>query len=121
MRSNILHGAYSGSPMPAERTLMETFGTSRAIIRAVLGLLREMGLIDRVRGYRTCGLQQPRAHDLYDIQRIGHIPETGIWQQVTDTSVVGQQVVATPRCCRRLHAWRRRALHPARLPGLLRH
>jgi GntR family transcriptional regulator len=96
MRSNILHGAYSGSRMPAERELMETFKASRAVIREVLVLLREEGLIDRVRGYGTYGLQQPRAHDLYDIHGIGHIPETGIWQPVTHTSVIGQQVVETP-------------------------
>jgi GntR family transcriptional regulator len=96
IRSNILHGAYAAAKMPPEYELMKTFKASRAVIREVLALLSEEGLIDRVRGYGTYSLQPPQTHDLYDIHGIGHRAGTGFWQPVTHTRVIGQQVTDTP-------------------------
>jgi GntR family transcriptional regulator len=96
LRSSILHGAYSATKMPPEHELMVIFNTSRVVIREVLALLADEGLIDRVRGYGTYSLQPPQTHDLYDIHGIGHTPGTGFWQSVTHTRVFGHQVTATP-------------------------
>jgi GntR family transcriptional regulator len=96
LRSSILHGAYPGGKMPPEHELTASFGTSRAVIREVLALLSQEGLIDRVRGYGTYSLQPPRTHDLHDIHGIGHTAGTGFWESVTHTRVIAQQVTPTP-------------------------
>lgn len=96
LRSNILHGAYPDSKLPAEQELMARYNAPRAVIRDALALLRHDGLVDRVQGHGTYALPPPRAHDLYDIHGIDHTPGTGFWQAVTQTRVIAHGIVDTP-------------------------
>lgn len=66
LRIELLHSATS-VPLPGEDTLIKKYGVSRGVIREVLHVLREQGLIERVRGAGTFALAPgPLLHELDD-------------------------------------------------------
>ncbi len=60
LRSELAAGRYPDGQLPSEDALIRKFQVSRGIVRQVLALLREQGVIDRVRGAGTF-VMQPRA------------------------------------------------------------
>lgn len=53
LRSEIVAGGYRTGPLPREATLMLQYGVSRGVMRDVLALLRDEGLIERLQGAGT--------------------------------------------------------------------
>jgi GntR family transcriptional regulator len=53
LRVELMSGAYPDNLLPGEDTLIRTYAVSRGVIRQVLLLLQEQGLVERVRGAGT--------------------------------------------------------------------
>ncbi|MFI6826456.1 GntR family transcriptional regulator [Kribbella sp. NPDC050241] len=56
LRTELLSGDWAEAPLPAEDALIRKYGVSRSIIRDVLAILAEQGLVERVRGAGTFAL-----------------------------------------------------------------
>jgi GntR family transcriptional regulator len=61
LRSAILSGEYASGPLPSEHALTLQFGVSRAVVRDVLALLRDEGLIQRLQGAGTFAVTSARS------------------------------------------------------------
>jgi GntR family transcriptional regulator len=53
LRTELLSGDWSEQPLPGEDALIRKYGVSRGIIRDVLAILAEQGMVERVRGAGT--------------------------------------------------------------------
>jgi len=56
LRTELVSGDWADTPLPAEDALIRKYGVSRGIIRDVLAILAEQGLVERVRGAGTFAL-----------------------------------------------------------------
>ncbi|MCU1656723.1 MAG: transcriptional regulator, GntR family with sensor domain protein [Pseudonocardiales bacterium] len=56
LRSQVNAGGFDGGKLPTEDRLIDEFGASRAAVREALALLREEGLIERIKGIGTIAL-----------------------------------------------------------------
>jgi DNA-binding GntR family transcriptional regulator len=56
VRTELTSGAFPDGVLPSEDALIRTYGVSRGIIRQVLLVLQEQGMIERVRGAGTFAL-----------------------------------------------------------------
>jgi GntR family transcriptional regulator len=61
LRAQIVHSCFSDGVLPSEFQLAAEYRVSRGIVREVLGLLREEGLIDRLPGAGTFVVAQERS------------------------------------------------------------
>ncbi len=53
LRTELLSGDWAEAPLPGEDALIRKYGVSRGIIREVLAILAEQGMVERVRGAGT--------------------------------------------------------------------
>ena len=53
LRAEVLSGRYADGVLPSEDALLRRYGTSRGVIRQVLLVLQEQGVLERVRGAGT--------------------------------------------------------------------
>jgi GntR family transcriptional regulator len=56
LRTELLSGDWAEEPLPGEDALIRKYGVSRGIIRDVLAILAEQGMVERVRGAGTFAL-----------------------------------------------------------------
>jgi GntR family transcriptional regulator len=56
LRTELLSGGWAEAPLPAEDALIRKYGVSRGIIREVLAILADQGMVERVRGAGTFAL-----------------------------------------------------------------
>jgi GntR family transcriptional regulator len=56
LRTELLSGDWAEAPLPGEDALIRKYGVSRGIIRDVLAILAEQGMVERVRGAGTFAL-----------------------------------------------------------------
>ncbi|OLT15467.1 hypothetical protein BJF78_01960 [Pseudonocardia sp. CNS-139] len=61
LRAEILAGRYAGGALPREDVLIRMFGVSRGVVRDVLALLREEGLVQRLQGAGTFAVTPARS------------------------------------------------------------
>jgi GntR family transcriptional regulator len=89
LRSTILAGEYAGGPLPSEQVLMLQYSVSRGVIRDVLSLLRDEGLIQRLQGAGTFVVTpalSARNIDVLDAER-----------EATDSSRMFRELVSVQR------------------------
>ncbi|WP_277208207.1 GntR family transcriptional regulator [Isoptericola croceus] len=101
LRTRILEGVYGREPLPPETALALEFGASRNIIREVLSLLRDEGLITRIQGSGTFVVAGRLVHGL---DRLRGLAETFGSRQprVTNAVVLAEIVPAVPLVAERL-------------------
>ena len=61
LRAQIVHAGFPNGVLPSEFELVREYGVSRGVIREVLALLREEGLIERLQGAGTFVATQERS------------------------------------------------------------
>lgn len=96
LRSNLFNGLYPDAKLPSEAELMETHGVTRGVLRNTLDLLRDEGIIDRLQGYGTYTLQLPQVGDLVNFRGLEHVPQSGVWDAFTRTTMLSCRTVKTP-------------------------
>jgi GntR family transcriptional regulator len=69
LRTELLSGDWAETPLPAEDALIRKYGVSRGIIRDVLAILAEQGLVERVRGAGTFALTPSALQHGIDVSR----------------------------------------------------
>ncbi len=62
LRAELLRGHYDARPLPDEAALQRTHAVSRGAVRAALELLREEGLVERLRGQGTFVSARKKVH-----------------------------------------------------------
>lgn len=93
LRVDILSGQFDGGMLPGEQQLIADFNTSRAVIRGALGLLRDEGIVERVRGTGTLAIVERHRARLTDFHHGG---DRGQTLAGMSGRVVTRTVVRTP-------------------------
>lgn len=69
LRTELLSGDWADAPLPGEDALIRKYGVSRGIIREVLAILAEQGMVERVRGAGTFALAPSALQHEIEISR----------------------------------------------------
>ncbi len=101
LRARILTGYYGDRPLPSEPLLATDFATSRNVIREVLGLLREEGLVDRIPGSGTFVVSDKAVQRLDRLQGLAESFDTGA-ARIVNQVLLCEIVPATPIVAQRL-------------------
>lgn len=120
LRTRILEGVYAREPLPPEAHLALEFGASRNIIREVLSLLRDEGLVTRIQGSGTFVVAGKLVHGL---DRLRGLAETFEARQprVTNHVVLAEMVPAVPLVAERQVGLPPGALRRQQAAGALPH
>lgn len=101
LRTRILEGVYGRRPLPSEADFALEFGASRNVIREVLGLLRDEGVINRIQGSGTFVVAGKLVHGLDRLQGLAETFEAR-QPRVTNEVVLAEVVPAVPLVAERL-------------------
>jgi GntR family transcriptional regulator len=101
LRTRILDGVYGDRPLPSEAELALEFNASRNVVREVLALLRDEGLITRIQGSGTFVVSAKADHGL---DRLRGLAETfaAHHPRVTNRILLAEPVPAVPLVAERL-------------------
>jgi GntR family transcriptional regulator len=69
LRTELLSGDWAEEPLPGEDALIRKYGVSRGIIRDVLAILAEQGMVERVRGAGTFPLARSALQHEIEVSR----------------------------------------------------
>jgi len=92
LRAELLRGDYDQCPLPDEATLQRGHRASRGAVRAALELLREEGLVTRLRGAGTFVAGQRTLHRLDQLHGLDPVAEPVV-HEVTGRRVLGAHSV----------------------------
>ena len=101
LRARIRTGVYGNLPLPSESQLAADFAASRNVIREVLALLREEGLVDRIQGAGTFVVADRAVQGLDRLRGLAESFQTGD-RRVTNRVLLAEIVPATPIVAERL-------------------
>ncbi|MCH7230559.1 GntR family transcriptional regulator [Glycomyces sp. L485] len=101
LRTRILEGVYGALPLPSETDLALEFNASRNVVREVLALLRDEGLVTRIQGSGTFVVSAKADHGL---DRLRGLAETfdSRYPRVTNRILLAELVPAVPLVAERL-------------------
>lgn len=101
VRARILSGFYGAGPLPTDAQLAADFGTSRNVVREVLGALRVEGVIARLQGVGTFVVQDRAVQGLDQLRGLAETFQTG-GDRVVNRVVLAETVPANPMVAERL-------------------
>lgn len=101
LRARILAGVYGDQPLPSEAQLAADFHASRNIVREVLTLLREEGMVDRIPGSGTFVVSEKVVHGLDRLRGLAESFDSGC-DRLVNRVLLAEQVPATTIVAERL-------------------
>ncbi|KKW63148.1 GntR family transcriptional regulator [Mycolicibacterium elephantis] len=101
LRARIRTGIYGSLPLPSESQLAADFGASRNVIREVLGLLREEGLVERIQGAGTFVVADRAVQSMDRLRGLAESFATSD-SRVSNRVLFAETVPATPIVAERL-------------------
>ncbi|GAB3994125.1 GntR family transcriptional regulator [Glycomyces albus] len=101
LRTRILEGEYGDRPLPSETDLAVEFSASRNVVREVLALLRDEGLVTRIQGCGTFVVSAKAEHGLDRLRGLAETFHAG-HPRVANRVLLAERVPAVPLVAERL-------------------
>ena len=101
LRTRILEGVYGARPLPSEAHLAMEFNASRNVVREVLALLRDEGLVTRIQGSGTFVVSAKCDHGLDRLRGLAETFEAH-HPRVANQVLLAELVPAVPLVAERL-------------------